>query len=190
MQMLEQQHQLDKTVIVITGDHGIRSSKEDSSFKSGMIDEYSFHVPLLIYSPKALDHPLTIAWLTSHVDVAPTVLDLLGVEAGREFEQGGPIWDTDLAKRQTYFFARSLFGADGYYSDGHFYMRNQLSDAVYQSSAQHFDISDIIPKSSPQHEEVSRRLARMAGLQQVLAAHFSPGAAVRNHLFGRTPSGD
>ena len=184
MHMLEQQHQLDKIVIVVTGDHGIRSSKEDSGFKGGIIDEYSFHVPLLIYSPKALHRPMTIAWLTSHIDVAPTVLDLLGVEAGRDFEQGAPIWDADLAKRQTYFFARSLFGADGYYSDGHFYMWSQMSDAVYESSALHFDISDIIPKGSPRHKEVCRRLARMAGLQQVVAVHFSQAAAVRNHLFG------
>ena len=97
----------DNTVIVITGDHGIRTSEEDPHFIAGMIDEYSFHVPLLIYAPKVLHHSFTIPWLTSHIDVAPTVLDLLGVERGRDFEEGSPIWNADLAKK-TNLFLRSF----------------------------------------------------------------------------------
>ena len=184
LQMLEQHHQLDKTVIVLVGDHGIRTADEDSSLRSGMIDEYSFHVPLFIYCPKASDHPLRIPWVTSHIDVAPTVLDLLGIEQGREFEQGAPIWNADIAKRQTYFFARPLFGADGYYSDGRFYMRNLMSDSVYASSNQNFQTSDIALKSSAEYSQVFRSLSRMVGLQQVVATHFSQAPAVRNHIFG------
>jgi len=190
LQMLEQEHQLDKTVIVITGDHGIRNSEEDSGFRNGMIDDYSFHVPLLIYSPNALDHPLTIPWLTSHIDVAPTVLDLLGSQQEREFEQGAPIWSADLANRETYFFARPMFGADGYYSDGRFYMRNLMFESVYESSNQDFQTSDIVPKSSAEYSQVSRSLARIVGLQQVVATHFSRAAAVRNHIFGPIRSGE
>ena len=190
LQMLEQHHQLNKTVIVIVGDHGVRTSEEDSSFRSGMIDEYSFHVPLFIYCPRASDHPLRIPWVTSHIDVAPTVLDLLGIEQGRKFEQGAPIWNADIAKRQTYFFAGSLFGADGYYSDGRFYMRNLMSDTVYASSNQHFQTSDIALKSSTDYSQVIRSLSRMAGLQQVVATHFSQAAAVRNHIFGPSNSGE
>ena len=57
-----------------------------------MIDAYSFHVPLLVYAPEALRSTSNIASLTSHIDIQPTVLDLLGLEKGREFEQGSPIW--------------------------------------------------------------------------------------------------
>jgi hypothetical protein len=188
MRLLQQQHQLDNTVIVITGDHGIRTSEEDPHFIGGIIDEYSFHVPLLIYAPKALDHSLTIPWLTSHIDVAPTILDLLGVERGRDFEEGSPIWNADLAKRQTYFFAYSAFGADGYFSDGRFYMRNLMSNSVYASSNQHFQSRDIVRKDSADYSQVSRSLARMAGFQQVAAAHFSQAEGVRTHVFGRIQS--
>jgi hypothetical protein len=194
LQLLRQQHQLDRTVIVIVGDHGIRTSLEDRRFQSGMIDEYSFHVPLLIYSPRALEQPLVIPWLTSHIDVAPTVLDLLGVEQGREFEEGTPIWNAGIAKRRTYFLAQSTFGADGYYGDGHFYMRNLMSDSVYVSSTPHFQTSDIVSKNSVEYNEVSRSLARMAGLQQVAATHFSRALEarkdIRNHIFDAIGSGD
>jgi arylsulfatase A-like enzyme len=133
---------------------------------------------------------LTIPWLTSHIDVAPTVLDLLGVERGRDFEQGSPIWDANLAKRQTYFFANSVFGADGYYSDGRFYMRNLMSDAVYASSSLHFETKDIVRKDSADYRQVSRSLVRMAGLQQVVAAHFSESDGVHSHVFGLGRSGN
>jgi membrane-anchored protein YejM (alkaline phosphatase superfamily) len=173
MQILRDHHQLDNTIIVVTGDHGIRTSEEDPSFVGGMIDEYSFRVPLLIYAPKALQHPVSIPWLTSHIDVAPTVLDLLGVERKRDFEQGSAVWNPGIAKRQTYFFAHSAFGADGYYSDGRFYMRNLMSGSVYSNTYQHFQTKDIVPADSSDSFRVSRSLARMAGLQQVAAAHFS-----------------
>ena len=190
LQLLQQLHQLDDTVIVVTSDHGVRTSEEDPRFIGGLIDEYSFHVPLLIYAPKALNHSLTIPWLTSHIDVTPTVLDLLGIDEGREFEQGSPIWNADLEKRQTYFFAHSAFGADGYHSDGRFYMRNLMSDSVYTSSNLHFQTKDIVPKNSADHNQVSRALARMTGLQQVVAAHFSQSDGVRSRIFGSARAGD
>jgi arylsulfatase A-like enzyme len=137
-----------------------------------------------------LNHSLTIPWLTSHIDVAPTVLDLLGVERGRDFEQGSPIRDANLAKRQIYFFAGSLFGADGYCSDGRFCVRNQMSDSVYASSTQHFETKDVVRSDSADYTQVSRSLARMAGLQQVAAAHFSESEGVRSHVFGLGRSGN
>jgi len=184
LDLLQQQHQLDNTVIVITGDHGIRTSEEDPNFIGGMIDEYSFHVPLLIYAPKALQHSFNVPWLTSHIDVAPTVLDLLGVERGRDFEEGSPVWNGGLSKRQTYFFASSVFGADGYYSDGRFYMRNLMSDTAYESSTLHFETKDIMPVTLADCTQLSRPLARIAGLQQVSAARFSTAHEVRNQVFG------
>jgi arylsulfatase A-like enzyme len=190
MQFLEREHQLDNTVIVVTGDHGIRNSEEDPNFVGGMIDDYSFHVPLLIYAPRALDHPRTIPWLTSHIDVAPTVLDLLGIEQGRTFEEGTAIWNPALVKRRTYFFASSALGADGYYAHGHFYMRNSASGSVYANSAQDFGASDIVPSIRAEHADVSNSIARMVGLQQVTAAHFDQDDKPRNHVFGPFRSGD
>lgn len=171
LQILRQYHQLDKTIIVVAGDHGVRTSEEDPAFRSGTIDEYSFHVPLLIYAPRTLHHPVPVSTLTSHIDIVPTVLDLLGIGASQGFEEGSPIWDTNLANRQTYFLAATVFGADGYYSNGRYYMRNVMSDTVYESDVPHFDSGDIVPDTVPQHDGVALAIARMTGLQEVVAAH-------------------
>lgn len=188
MELLRQHHQLDNTIIVIVGDHGIRSHEEDPvGFTPGMIDAYSFHVPLLIYAPKVLDHPVMIPWLTSHIDVVPTVLDLLGVQQGREFEEGSPIWDARLADRTTYFFANWMFGADGYYSDGRFYMRSQMSGAVYAGPYLHFRTRDIVRRDSASYSQLSVPPARMVALQEVAAAHFASANPPRAHIFVTAP---
>jgi hypothetical protein len=94
----------------------------------------------------------------------------------------------DLKKRHTYFFANSALGADGYYADGRFYMRNLMSDSVYTSSNQHFQTKDIVPKNSADYDQVSHALARMTGLQQVAAANFSRSDQARDHVFGSARS--
>ena len=106
------------------------------------------------------------------------------------FEEGSPIWNADRAKRQTYFFAASVFGADGYYSDGRFCMRNLMSDSVYTSPDQHFQTEQIVAKNSADYDQVSRALARMTGLQQVAATHFSQADELRNRVFGSARAGD
>jgi membrane-anchored protein YejM (alkaline phosphatase superfamily) len=181
MQLLERHDQLKQTVIVVVGDHGIRTRKEDPSFAGGIFGDYSFHVPLVIYAPKALNHREKIPWITSHIDIAPTVLGLLGVE--RSFEQGTPIWDPHLAKRTTYFFARSLAGADGYHSNGRFFMWSHVSDAVYENTRMSFDAVPPVPRGSSVYDEVTSSIRRMAGLEEVWATRLSQAKSVRNHLY-------
>ncbi len=181
MQLLERHDQLEQTVIVVVGDHGVRTRREDPSFAGGIFDDYSFHVPLVIYAPKAVDHMERIPWITSHIDIAPTVLRLLGVE--RSFEQGTPIWDSDLAKRTTYFFARGLSGADGYHSNGRFFMWSHVRDTVYENTRMSFDTVTLVPRRSSVYDEVTSSIRRMAGLEEVWATRFSQAKAVRNHLY-------
>ena len=185
LQVLEQQHQLDNTIIMVTGDHGVRTRQEDPSLPSGMIDEYSFHVPMLVYAPQALQHTVTIPWVTSRIDDAPTVLDLLGVDQMRGFEQGTPIWNAQLAQRSTYFFEYSQSGADGYYSGGKFFMWNRLTNAVYESSTAHFDAQDLVPRGSTTYSDVIESISRMVGLQQVWESRFCSAGSLRNHLYDR-----
>jgi arylsulfatase A-like enzyme len=170
VRLLEAHHRLDQTLIVVTSDHGVRLSIEDPSLPIGMTDEYSFHVPLLIYASQALSHTETVPWLTSHIDVAPSLLDLLGIERGRDSEQGSPIWDSRLQERTTFFFGDHYLGADAYYSKGQFFMRNEVFDTVYQNDRLHFAASDAVPPASPRYTEVTATIRRMVALQQTWTA--------------------
>lgn len=184
LDLLQLHGQLDNTVIVIVGDHGIRTREEDPTLNEG-VDDYSFHVPLLIYAPRAVDHTVTIPWLTSHIDVAPTVLDLLGVEKGRQFEEGTAVWNPQIQKRQTFFLASILFGADGFASGQNFYMANAMSKSVYQNSVPTFDSRNLLPEDSPATHAVPLQISRLIGLQEVLITHFGEADSFRSHIFDR-----
>jgi len=181
--VLRRSKQLNNTIIVIVGDHGVRTADEDPTFKPGMIDEYSFHVPLFIYAPMTLKKTIPISWLTSHIDIVPSVLNLLGV-AG-DFEEGSSIWDSALKKRRTYFFAHTVFGADGYYSKGRFYMRNEMSGAAYANKKMHFSIGDILPHNSPVRYEIRRSIAHVSALQQAAAEGFAESDPSKNRSIRR-----
>jgi hypothetical protein len=118
---LEREGALERTLVVVTGDHGIRTRSEHPTFVGGDLRDLSFHVPLLVFAPGILSHPEPITWPTSHIDVAPTLLDLLGIEHGRERELGSPIFQPELAERTTFLFARNYLGVDGFVSAGQLY---------------------------------------------------------------------
>jgi arylsulfatase A-like enzyme len=166
VELLEKHHRLERTLIVVTADHGIRTRVEDPSLQGGMVDDYSFHVPLLIYAPQVLRSTQNMAWITSHIDIQPTLLDLLGIEEGRNSEEGTPIWDSRLEQRTTFFFANHYLGADGFYSEGQFFMWSPLSDSVYQNDQLHFETKDIIAAGSSTDSRVDDTIRHMAGLQQ------------------------
>ena len=173
MDFLQKRGQLDKTVIVILGDHGRRSRRENPNLRRGTIDETAFHVPLLIYAPRALNHTENIPWVTSHIDVAPTVLDLLGIRGGRDSEQGAAIWNPEMAGRTTFLLSQPTFGADGYTSQGKFYMWNYFSDSVYANSQALFDMPDFVPRNSPTALKVTSNIATMAALEKAWHTHFA-----------------
>jgi arylsulfatase A-like enzyme len=127
----------------------------------------------LIYAPRALEHRDRITWLTSHIDIVPTVLDLLGVKGNRDSEQGSAVWNPALADRTTFFFAKPMFGADGYTQGGQFFMWHYFSDSVYQKSIPEFDPSDITPRKSAVAHAVTSNILTMGSLERAWHARFA-----------------
>lgn len=182
LEVLARHNQLENTVIVVVGDHGVRNPIEDPSLASGTIDDYSFHVPLFIYAPMALERAVEIRSVTSHIDIAPSIRSLLGIERGENFEQGTPIWDPGLARRTAFFFGHDYLAADGYYSQGNFFMWSQMSNAVYENTQMSFDKINPVPRNSPAYDEVTRSISRMVSLNEVWAMHFSEAKKSHNYV--------
>ncbi len=178
LDILAHHNRLERTIIVVTADHGVRTRQEDPAFEGGKIDDYSFRVPFLVYAPGIVQSPTTVSNLTSHIDVVPTVLDLFGVDGGREFEQGNPIWDPELSGRTTFFFANGYLGADGFYAHGGAFSWNHLTNTVYAATGGlHFDENAIVPASAPVHVQVTTLITRMRALQQAWIRAMRAGNA-------------
>ena len=74
---------LDETLVVVVGDHGeILGSRPRHA---GYVKDAVLRVPLLLRATTALPQGMRIPAQVALVDVAPTVLDVLGVPAPREF---------------------------------------------------------------------------------------------------------
>jgi choline-sulfatase len=79
LDILERRGLLDRTVVVIVGDHG-ESLGDHGEWTHGLfVYESVLHVPLLIRAPGSGLRGRRVSGLTRSVDVMPTVLELLGV---------------------------------------------------------------------------------------------------------------
>jgi len=84
---LERHSVLDQTLIIITADHGEEFLEHDYIEHGWTLYDEVIRVPLLFHAPGALK-PARTRIGASHVDIVPTVLDLLGVEAPLEPTDG------------------------------------------------------------------------------------------------------
>jgi phosphoglycerol transferase MdoB-like AlkP superfamily enzyme len=95
------------THLIITGDHGAWAF-DDNSLSQLTKDEQFFRVPLLIYSPNS--EPKSIEGMTSHIDIAPTILDLLKIQTPNSF-MGMPVYSSaeKLNNRTLYSFYDRIY---------------------------------------------------------------------------------
>jgi len=76
---LEQRDLLDRTVVVVIGDHGESLGEHGESTHGFFVYEGVARVPFIIRAPYDTMHGRRIADVVRSVDVMPTVLDLVGV---------------------------------------------------------------------------------------------------------------
>jgi hypothetical protein len=112
-----------------------------------------------------------IPYVTSHIDITPSILDLVGISAGREMEQGAPLWDPRLASRQIYFWGNQMQGNDGLYSGGEFYGWNRIADTVYANRRLHFGPADALFGNSPARRYATDSILEMSAIQMAWFRH-------------------
>lgn len=91
---LNRQGVLDKTLVIITADHGEEFLDHGYVEHAWRLYAESVHVPLFFYAPKFLS-PARVSEPVSLIDVAPTVLDLAGIRHGRTDFDGTPLFRRD-----------------------------------------------------------------------------------------------
>ncbi|MCK4873864.1 MAG: sulfatase-like hydrolase/transferase [Phycisphaerales bacterium] len=71
----------DKTLVIVTADHGEGLGEHNEMTHSLLVYDSTLHVPMIISAPGALPQGKVIGRQTNLIDVVPTVLDLLGIDA-------------------------------------------------------------------------------------------------------------
>ncbi|HEC05682.1 MAG TPA: DUF229 domain-containing protein, partial [Thiolapillus brandeum] len=111
---LEEQGLLENTIVVITGDHGEEFMEKGHWGHNAGFHEEQIHVPMVLHIPGRA--PEKIPWLTSHMDIIPTLMPLLGVKNPvADYAQGKDIFAPD---RPGYVIASDWSGVA--YIDGEY----------------------------------------------------------------------
>jgi hypothetical protein len=137
----------DEVIVVVTGDHGLRYGDEYEALGEQPGDlEIAFNVPLLIYAPGLFPAQVRLPHLSSHVDLVPTLFDLLGIESRGMIHHGQSLLASGLEARATFFVNRRLVPVDAYHWSGRFVTWNRLTG--HTETASRADRRDARPFDS------------------------------------------
>lgn len=165
---LKQSGTYQDTVIVITADHGLRTRKEANFLKTEVLNEVSYHVPMLIHDPR-MKKRVDIGGLTSHLDISPTLHCLYGSPEKPIDTQGREMTSSPAAPRTVYFGGAWYNGSDGMW-DGHdFYSYNHQLNMLWKSERFEFDESRPV-RDTPVLERMAGMLQRQGSSQEALLA--------------------
>jgi len=161
------------------GDHGLRAKSEFASLGESMrFGIISFNVPFILYSPGIFPRGVRLKHVTSHVDIAPTLYELVGIAADSLLLHGSSMLDSTVERRATFMFNNSLRPVDGYYKDGWLYVYNAFTDEARAERAPggmaRGDQQGFVPgpPSPALNASVAETLNRAAGIFDTTSAYF------------------
>lgn len=147
------------TLVLVYGDHGEAFGQHPGNFAHTLfVYDENVRVPFLVAAPGALGEAIRVKRPASLVDTAPTLLDLLGIEAPRAFEGRSLL---DGVARVSLFFTDYSLGLLGL-RDGRWKYIHELESGrsrLYDVKRDPEETRDVAP-ANPERVEAYRRRAR------------------------------
>jgi len=94
----------DNTLLVITGDHGEAFGEHGNRVHGFSVYDEEVHVPLMIVNPALVEHGMRIDRIARQIDIAPTLLGILGYPAPPQW-QGTNLFSQSRPNRAYLFSA-------------------------------------------------------------------------------------
>ena len=167
---LEQQGRLKNTVVVITSDHGDEFHDHGRIGHKKSLYKELLMVPLIIRAP-GLD-PARIKASTSHVDLFPTVLELLGIKSDIKFDGKSllPLVNKEIDSVRAFQFSELDMGME---LRSHLDEKGHLIKNTKNNKSKYFDLikdpKEQIEVAESFKEEVTRRLDELKLLMKNLS---------------------
>ncbi|HEV2171487.1 MAG TPA: sulfatase [Candidatus Binatus sp.] len=145
----------DQTLLVITGDHGEAFGEHGVLAHGGNVYDEETKVPLLIVNPKLFPHERVVNGVAQQIDIAPTLLGLLGYSAPPLW-QGVDLFEPNGARRAY------LFSGQGTASFGliegdfkYIYRVNENSEELYDLTRDPYERNNL--SGDPAYSAMMRR---------------------------------
>lgn len=180
---LERRGLLEKSLVIITSDHG-EAFMEHGEFLHGSFYDEIMHVPLLISAPWLFDAG-EVNWVTRSIDIAPTILDFCGV--GNSIGEGWSLAESVVNDRRPacdeVFFNESVLRAS---DEVGLFKLEMGSDfpAFYDLSRDPFERQNLLSEelAPAQHKRVANGVRRLVNLRRASVRHLE--------YLGRAPTVD
>ncbi len=83
---IEKLHLQEKTLLIITADHGDEYNEHGKLFHGHNLYDETIRVPLIFYHSNALPQGKVINQLAGHIDIMPTILDILNLSVNKDMK--------------------------------------------------------------------------------------------------------
>ncbi|MDQ6939355.1 MAG: sulfatase-like hydrolase/transferase [Verrucomicrobiota bacterium] len=151
----------DDTLVVVTGDHGEAfADPHEQRGHAWSVFEEETHVPLMFWNPRLFPNGSRASIIGGHVDVNPTIVDLLGIEPDAEW-QGYSLFDP--AKPNRAFFM-AIAGGDI------FGVRDGDWKYIYDVTSARESLFNLASDPTEQHDVRTSEPERAKNLRQRVAA--------------------
>ena len=151
----------DDTLVVITGDHGEAfGDPHDQQGHGFSVYQEEVNVPLMIWNPRLFPEPRRMSGIGGHVDLNPTVADILGADIPDAW-QGHSLFAS--ARPERTFFVASV---DDYLLG----IREDRWKYVFEATSGRESLFDLAADPAEQHNAVAVEPRRAARLRQRIAA--------------------
>ncbi len=129
---------LEKSLVIVTGDHGIRNRYESRQLLKSqhILDAACYHVPLWVIDgieAKPFAYP---SFASSHIDITPSLLDWLDITFDSGVYHGRSIFT--VTRRPLFFLGGNILPVSGYKEEDCFYMENRYLNLYRTSSKFYF----------------------------------------------------
>jgi len=127
MDALERMGLADDTLVVITGDHGEALGEHGQAVHNFSVYNEEVRIPLMIVNRKLVPRELTVDGIARQIDIAPTLLDLLGYDPPASW-QGTSLFAAERPTRAYLFSSGGSFNlglVEGDYVYVNEYSRNR-----------------------------------------------------------------
>jgi len=152
--------QLDRTLIVVTADHGESLGEHGETTHGLFAYESTVHVPLVVDVPGA--RPSVVDAPVAHTDIAPTVLDLAGLAVPSGLD-GRPLTAAPDSSRTIY-----LEALDAYLTRGWAPLTGAIQNGWKYIDLPDAELYDLADDASEQHNRFGRDGARADTMRRAL----------------------
>ncbi|MFI5381878.1 MAG: sulfatase, partial [Tepidisphaerales bacterium] len=163
---LRRRNLADSTIVVITGDHGEAFGRPHKHFgHTGQVIEEELHVPLIMWNPILFKNAGRRQTVGGHVDLSPTVLDLLGVAVPATWQGTSLFSPSHPGRVYSYGAVRDNLLA---VRDGNLKYTlnvNRNAQALYDLQSDPMEQTDIAPGRLDDAKRLRQRLAAWVSYQ-------------------------